>query len=199
MRDALSDPAGWRYIPDVVDDPGRCWAILHDEVAWTDQMRARRTASMGRPYNYAGATYPEAPWHPVVADLARQLEPLVEFRPTNCLLNLYPSGDHRIGWHADDVSILAPGTGIAIVSLGAVRTLQLRAGEPPAFSYVSLPLAAGSLLWMSQGLQATHKHGIKREVGAGPRLSLTFRRIIHQSPPVERPRWGDAIAGGESA
>lgn len=191
MSGRLTDATtGWCYTPGVVANPDELWAAVRDEVAWTDQMRARRTASMGRPYNYAGATYPEAPWHPAVWALAQQLAPDVGFEPTNCLLNLYPSGEHGMGWHADDVDILAPGTGIAIVSLGAVRTLQLRSGTAPEFEYCRLPLAHGSVLWMSQALQATHKHGIKREPGAESRASLTFRRIVRDSPPVERPRWG---------
>lgn len=189
MSEAREGP-GWRYVPGVVGDPEGLLEAVADEVDWTDQMRARRTASMGRPYNYAGASYPETGWHPAVWALAEQLAPLVGFLPTNCLLNQYPTGDHTIGWHADDVTILAPGTGIAIVSLGAVRTLQLRGGEAPAFEYTSLPLASGSLLFMSQELQHTHRHGIKRQPGAGLRVSLTFREIVRWSPPVDRPRWG---------
>ena len=143
MHEPRSDPAGWRYVPGVVADPERLWVVVRDEVPWTDQMRARRTASMGRPYNYAGATYPEARWHPAVWEVAERLAPEVGFTPTNCLLNFYPTGDHRMGWHADDVTILEPGTGIAIVSLGHVRTLQLRTGGANGFTYVSLPSRQG--------------------------------------------------------
>ncbi len=107
-------------------------------------------------------------------------------------MNRYPSGEHTIGWHTDDVSILAAGTAIAIVSLGALRTLQLRRGDGPDFAYTRLPLASGSLLVMSQGLQADHKHAIKREPGAGPRISLTFRHLTHAPPPVTTPRWSSA-------
>lgn len=182
--------APWGYRPDVVADADALFVTVRDEVAWTDQMRARRTASMGRPYNYAGASYPETRWHPAVWRLAEQLAPTIGFVPTNCLLNAYPSGDHTIGWHADDVDILEDGTGIAIVSLGAVRTLTLRHGGPPDFVYEGIELAPGSLFWMSAGLQATHKHGIRREPGAGARISLTFRRIVKDSPVVELRQWG---------
>ena len=188
----MSAGAPWRYVPGAVPDHEALFVRVRDEVAWTDQMRARRTASMGRPYNYAGANYPEAPFHPAVRLVADAIAPHVGFEPTNCLLNAYPTGEHTIGWHADDVTILASGTGIAIVSLGSARTLQLRAGEPGAFDYTPIRLEPGSLLWMSAALQATHKHGIKREPDAGPRISLTFRRIVRASPPVDRPRWGAA-------
>jgi len=182
--------APWAYRAGVIADPEALFAQVTEEVDWTDQMRARRTASMGRPYNYAGASYPEADWHPAVWQLAERLAPIVNFTPTNCLLNAYPTGDHRIGWHADDVDILETGTGIAIISLGAARTIQLRSGSSPDFIYEPVPLAPGSLFWMSPELQATHRHGIRREPGAGPRVSLTFRRIIRESPVVDRARWG---------
>lgn len=184
------DEAGWWLLEDVVPDPERLLQQVRDEVAWTDQMRARQTASMGIPYNYAGASYPEAPWHPAVRALALALAPQLGFEATNCLLNRYPTGRHTIGWHADDVDILAPGTGIGIVSLGATRTLRLRTGAAPDFAYTAIPLPAGSLLYLSAALQQTHRHCIKREDGASERISLTLRHLTHAPPPVQRPRWG---------
>lgn len=181
---------GWCYVEGVVADPQRLFEQVRDEVSWTRQMKSRQTASMGIPYNYAGASYPQAPWHPAVAALARQLVQRVGFEATNCLLNRYPTGRHTIGWHADDVSILAPGTGIAIVSLGAVRTLQLRSGSAPDFVYHRLPLAPGSLLLLSAELQAHTKHAMKAEPEAGERISLSFRQLTHASEVVDRPAWG---------
>ncbi|MEM6926977.1 MAG: alpha-ketoglutarate-dependent dioxygenase AlkB [Myxococcota bacterium] len=186
----LDCTAPFGYCPDAVADADALFATVCAEARWTDQMRARRTASMGRPYNYAGASYPESSWHPAVWALAEHLAPAIGFVPTNCLLNAYPTGDHTMGWHADDVDILEAGTGIAIVSLGASRTLSLRHGTPPDFVYERIRLAPGSLFWMSAGLQATHKHSIRREPEAGARISLTFRRIVRDSPIVERRPWG---------
>lgn len=174
------------------------FATVRDEVAWTQQMKARTTASMGIPYNYAGASYPEADWHPVVWALAEQVEAAFGFLPTNCLLNGYPTGDHAIGWHADDVTILAPHTGVVIISLGATRTLSLRSGGDGDFDYVHLPLEAGSVLHMTQALQLSHKHRIKRERGAGHRISLTFRHLTHAPPPVTAPRWSSVNPSGST-
>jgi len=183
----------WTYTEGFLAEPDALFAQMRDEVAWTQQMRSRQTASMGIPYNYAGASYPEAPWHPAVAALRDAVAQVVGFQPTNCLLNRYPTGDHTIGWHTDDVDILAPGTGIAIVSLGARRTLRLRGGtgaQGDPFTYELVPLEPGSLLVMSQALQASHKHAIKREPGAGERISLTLRHLTHAPPPVVLPPWG---------
>ena len=176
-----------------VADPDRLLHVVREEVRWTQQMRSRMTASMGIPYNYAGASYPEAPWHPSVEALRQRVAAMLGFEITNCLMNRYPTGDHSIGWHTDDTDILAPGTGIAIVSLGATRTLRLRSGtgvDSDPFVYTQVSLEPGSLLVMSQALQHTHKHCIKRESGAGERISLTFRHLTHAPPPVELPPWG---------
>jgi len=185
--------SGWSLREGFVADPDALLRAVLADVPWTAQMHSRRTASMGIPYNYAGASYPEAPWHPTVRRVADAVAALLSFDVTNALLNHYPTGDHTIGWHTDDVSILAPRTPIAIVSLGAVRTLQLRAGPDAsgAFDYTRVPLPPGSLFVMSQALQATHKHGIKRERGAGERVSLTFRHLTHASEVVTAPKWSD--------
>ncbi|MFT7621754.1 MAG: alkylated DNA repair dioxygenase AlkB [Myxococcota bacterium] len=168
----------WQYTADFVPNPDALFATVRDEVPWTQQMASRQTASMGRPYNYSGASYPVAPWHPAVADLARAVKAAVGFTPTNCLLNSYPTGQHSLGWHADDITILAPNTGIAIVSVGVERALGLRHGGPDEFTYQELPLAPGSLLYMSQAMQADWRHRLKRTPGAGHRISLSFRHII---------------------
>jgi len=185
---------GYALLPAVVPHPDRLLRTVLDEVPWTAQMHSRRTASMGIPYNYAGASYPEAPWHPAVRALADAVGERLGFTATNALLNHYPTGEHTIGWHSDDTTILAPGTPIAIVSLGAMRTMQLRTATPDAdgrFAYTKLPLPSGSLFVMTAALQATHKHGIKRERGAGERVSLTFRHLTHASEVVTAKRWSE--------
>lgn len=182
--------SGWSLHEGFVDDPDALFGIVRDEVEWTSQMKSRQTASMGIPYNYAGASYPEVAWHPALWDVAEKVEASFGFLPTNALLNRYPTGRHSIGFHADDVTILAPETGIVIVSLGAVRTMVLRRPEGDHFHYTRVPMPAGSVLHMTAALQRTHKHAIKREPGAGERISLTFRHLTHAPPPVDRPAWG---------
>ena len=141
-RSSMDDPF---RLDGFVSDPDRLLHVVREEVSWTQQMRSRMTASMGIPYNYAGASYPEAPWHPLVEALRQRVAATLGFEITNCLMNRYPTGDHSIVWHTDDTDILAPGTGIAIVSLGAARTLRLRAGtgsdsDPFVYTQVSLEL-----------------------------------------------------------
>jgi alkylated DNA repair dioxygenase AlkB len=181
-----------RYLPAFLSDPDALFATMRDEVPWTQQMRSRRTASMGVPYNYAGARYPVAEWHPAVAALLDRLEGQVGFRPTNCLLNYYPTGRHSLGWHADEVGILAPGTGIAILSLGVARVLRLRTETADGFHYDDRVLAPGSLLHMTAAMQADWKHALRRAPTDEPRISLTFRHIVvwESHPEPLAPQWG---------
>lgn len=169
------------YTPGVVADPAALFAHVRDAVPWTEQMASRKTASMGRPYNYKGASYPVTPWVPAIAELRDALTPRLGFEATNCLLNYYPTGRHSLGWHQDDVSILQPGTGIGIISLGVARPLRLRrpnAAAPNGFEYRAVLLEPGSLLFMSAAMQAVWQHALRRADTAEPRISLTFRRIV---------------------
>jgi len=185
-------PHGCRLTPDFLADHQRLLERLRDELDWTRHMRSRRTASMGVPYNYGGASYPVAPWHPAVRALADRVAPVAGFAPTNCLLNYYPTGRHSMGYHSDDTSILAEGTGVAIVSLGVTRELWLRAGLGPdaGFHYESLDLTGGSLLMMSAAMQAHWRHAIRRADTDAPRISLSFRHIVRwpETPPPVPPR-----------
>jgi alkylated DNA repair dioxygenase AlkB len=184
-------PDCW-YRADVVPDPEGLFAEVRDEVPWTEQMRSRKTASMGVPYNYAGARYPVAPWHPAVAALRDQIASIIGFTATNCLLNYYPTGRSSLGWHADDTTILEPGTGIAIVSLGVARVLRLRTTSAAGFKYDDRLLEPGSLLHMSASMQRDWKHALRRAETEAPRISLTLRHIVQWDahPAPLEPRWG---------
>jgi alkylated DNA repair dioxygenase AlkB len=166
------------WTPDFLPEPGRVLDAVRAEVTWLSLMASRQTASQGVPYNYSGASYPVAPWTPAVQAVRERVAAATGMEPSNCLINRYPTGRHSLGFHADDVDILEPGTPIAIVSLGATRTLRLRTTRDGGFVYVDRPLPAGSLLVMSQAMQATWRHAIRREPAEGERISLTFRRIV---------------------
>ena len=81
-----------------------------------------------------------------------------------------------MGFHADSVAELEPQTGVAIVSLGAVRALTFRQTRAREVQW-SQPLSHGSLLYMPAEIQADWQHGVLPQPGAGPRVSLTFRAL----------------------
>ena len=150
---------------------------LCTDIVWDGRMRARKTASFGAPYNYSGMTYPAVKMHDDLARVRDVLAKSLPFEPDNCLVNFYENGRSTMGFHYDGLDDLAPGTGVAIVSLGATRTLRFRRMDDRDVE-VSQPLVSGSLLYMPSEVQTQWKHGIPRETGAAARISLTFRQLI---------------------
>lgn len=166
-----------RCFTDFIPHADALFARLSAEVEWDQRMRARKTASFGVAYDYSGITYPELPMPPVLQEIAQQIAATLGFMPNNCLLNYYPDGNAAMGFHSDSSAELAPGTGVAIVSLGAQREMVFRWKADRSQETVC-PLVPGSLLYMSKEMQADWLHAILREEGCGARISLTFRQII---------------------
>lgn len=150
------------------------------ETVWDTRLQARQTATFGVPYNYSGMTYREVPLPSYIAEVCAQLVSVVGFLPNNCLANYYPTGDSTMGFHSDSTDELMPGTGVAIVSLGTIRTLRFRRIGDSTVTH-DFPLTHGSLLYMTAPVQTQWKHGIPPEGTTGPRISLTFRCVCRQA------------------
>jgi alkylated DNA repair dioxygenase AlkB len=164
-----------QYFPSVVADADAALALFVREVAWRDDMRARRTASFGVPYNYSGQAYPACAMPPVIAAIAARAESLSTHPFDNCLCNRYDTGEHTMGFHVDSYVGLVPGSRIAIASFGASRTLVFRSLD--RLHREAVVLEHGSILLMSEVTQRGWQHAIRREAGAGLRISATFRRF----------------------
>lgn len=153
------------------------FVALSTTVAWDMRMHSRKTASFGKPYNYSGISYPKAPMHPLLVPVVDLLEARLGFRPNNCLLNFYQSGEATMGFHSDSTAELIAGTGIAIVSLGAQRSITFQSKHDKKEEY-EYPLASGSLIYMSPQIQEDWRHAIRKQPEASGRISLTFRQIV---------------------
>ncbi|MTW09381.1 alpha-ketoglutarate-dependent dioxygenase AlkB [Pseudoduganella eburnea] len=150
---------------------------LKHSVAWDERMKARKTASFGVAYDYSQISYPEIPMPAKLQAICEEIEAALGFLPNNCLLNYYEDGLSSMGFHSDSSEELAHGTGVAIISLGAVRiiTFRSKADKSAEFNY---PLPSGSLLYMTKEIQDHWLHSIPKSVNAGERISLTFRAIV---------------------
>lgn len=96
-------------------------------------------------------------------------------------LCFYRTGDDSIAWHGDKVGpAIDRDTMVAIVSVGAARTLAVRSrsgGEVRRF-----PVGHGDLLVMGGSCQRTHEHAIaKTKKAVGPRISIQFRPVWSRS------------------
>ncbi|MCU1475486.1 MAG: repair protein [Subtercola sp.] len=90
-------------------------------------------------------------------------------------LCFYRTGDDSVAWHGDRVGrLIDRDTMVAIVSVGAERTLSLRpkgGGEVRRFV-----VSHGDLVVMGGSCQRTHEHAIlKTKQAVGPRISIQFR------------------------
>ncbi len=166
-----------RYIDAFIDSPEQLVESLQACVTWDERMKARKTASFGASYNYSQISYLPQPMLPALDAICARLSQTLRFMPNNCLLNFYPDGDASMGFHSDSTEGLSPGTGVAIVSLGSVRSIVFRKKTDRALDLV-YPLGIGSLLYMPDDVQHDWLHAIPKAPGAGERISLTFRSIL---------------------
>lgn len=168
---------GITYLENFIDHPATLFDYLSVTVNWDERMSARKTASYGKAYNYSQIAYPYQEVLPELQAIIDQLEPVIGFKANNCLINYYANGSSKMGYHSDRTDILEPGTGIAIVSVGASRTLKFRNINDPEL-FRSYELTAGSMVYMSQELQTQWQHALPKSKTEQARISLTFRQII---------------------
>jgi alkylated DNA repair dioxygenase AlkB len=151
--------------------------FLEQNVNWDARMTVRKTASYGVAYNYSQMSYPFQEMLPALEKICDDLNTAIGFKPNNCLINYYANGSSKMGFHSDQTDILEQGTGVAIISLGAVRTLRFRNIDNQQ-NMVNFQLDSGSLLYMTQDVQNKWQHAIPKSDDDQPRISLTLRKII---------------------
>ena len=128
-------------------------------------------------YTYSNTTKQALAWTKELLDLKQIVEKLTETKFNSCLLNLYHGGNEGIGWHSDDEESLEPNSTIASLSLGAERKFSFKHKQTK--QTISLLLEHGSLLIMRDATQTNWLHSLpKSKTIAGPRINLTFRKMI---------------------
>jgi alkylated DNA repair dioxygenase AlkB len=133
-------------------------------------------------YRYSGVCLQPTPWTKTLLRVKQRVERLTRLAFNSLLLNYYRDGNDGMGMHSDDERELGERPAIASLSLGEKRDLILRHRFRKDLDSVRLPLASGSLLLMQGPTQQNWRHGInKLKRPCGPRINLTFRRIL--SPP----------------
>jgi len=163
---------------------------LIDEVPWRSEsivlwgrkhLQPRLTAWYGDAdarYRYSGINLEPLPWSSTLAQIKGRIECFGgEFN--SVLLNFYRDNNDSMGNHSDDEPELGDEPRIASVSLGQERTFVMRHKSRRDLSPVRLRLRSGSLLLMQGPTQRFWTHAIPKEsVRCGPRINLTFRRIL---------------------
>ena len=133
----------------------------------------------GSNYTYSGITLRPLPWTDLLLDIRRRVETATSAEFNSVLLNYYRDNRDSMGFHSDDEAELGQNPTIVSLSLGEERTLVLKHRTNKLAKPVRLRLESGSLLLMKGETQRYWKHGIAKETRrCGPRINLTFRRIV---------------------
>jgi alkylated DNA repair dioxygenase AlkB len=133
----------------------------------------------GKNYTYSGINLSPLPWTPALLDIKSRVEAVARTDFNSVLLNYYRDRRDSMGLHSDDEPELGERPILASLSLGEERTFILKHKSEKALKPVRVKLASGSLLLMKGETQRYWKHGIDKETRpCGPRVNLTFRRIL---------------------
>jgi len=135
-------------------------------------------ASNAKPYSYSGITMNPRPMTRLMETLRDRVHQVSSNTFTTVLLNLYRNGKDSNGWHADDEKELGKNPVIASLSFGAERYFHLKHKKDKNLR-LKIPLKSGSLLIMEGETQTHWLHQVAKTARpVGPRINLTFRRII---------------------
>lgn len=136
-------------------------------------------ADSGLEYRYSRKTYTGLAWTPLLGLLRDIAETLAQSPLNSVLANLYRDGNDSMGMHADDEPELGLEPVIVSMSFGATRRFIMKHRTRKDLPTVEIPLQDSSVLIMRAATQHHWLHGIKKETRpVGPRVNLTFRRII---------------------
>lgn len=165
---------------------------LYHEIAWQEEeytiygkaTKAPRLMAWygdaGANYNYSGIRHISQPWTATLLSIRASIKEKTGFDFNSVLANLYRDGRDSMGWHADKEKELGENPVIASVSLGAVRKFSLRHNKQK--DTLALYLDHGSLLIMQGETQHAWKHALPKTTrDLGPRINLTFRKILTQA------------------
>ena len=136
----------------------------------------------GQVYKYSGIRLVALPWTKLLSELRETIERITTAEFNSVFMNLYRDHNDAMGFHSDDEKELGPDPTIASVSFGATRAFIMKHKTRDDLSSLRIPLESGSVLLMRGKTQRFWKHGILKERRpCGPRVNLTFRRILHHA------------------
>lgn len=129
-------------------------------------------------YSYSGIQLVPLAWTPLLAQIRSDIESATGQFFNSVLLNYYRDGHDGMGWHSDDETSLGMNPVIVSLSLGATRRFQLRHRDHHQLKQ-EIGLVTGSVLIMEAATQHHWQHCVPKESSSiGPRINLTFRRIL---------------------
>jgi len=180
VRRIVLDNGAWIDIrPEWVANSDELFERLALGVPWHADKREmfERVVAVPRLVSWfgAGATFPDPILSTAQARLNEYYRAPAEQTLITAGLCFYRTGDDSVAWHGDRVgSAINRDTMVAIVSVGAARTLSIR--PKGGGDTLKFPLGHGDLIVMGGSAQRTYEHAIlKTRQALGPRISIQFR------------------------
>jgi alkylated DNA repair dioxygenase AlkB len=170
--DAIQDPLDMmnRIIEEVEFTTGE---VIVFGKAWEERRLTSLHGESTGVFNYSNKDMKILPLTPVLVELQDIVKMHTGTHYDTMLLNLYRTGNDKIGLHADKVKGM-DNTDISSVSLGAERTFRVKnnAGQ----TVFSEKLESGSLFRMTGTFQQRYKHEVPQEKRiCEKRLNITLR------------------------
>lgn len=165
------------YTPAFVDAAtAQAWFDeLREVVPWRTERRQMYDREVDVPRLLGSFRLDDGALPAAIAAARMHVEAATRERYTGVGLNRYRDGNDSVAPHHDHFHELVPGHPIALLSLGAVRTMQIRSQQAPRRA-LDVELEPGSLLVMSYDTQRHWLHGVaKTKRAVGERISLAFR------------------------
>lgn len=148
---------------------------LHGGIAWRSQRRMMYERMLDVPRLTAHFRLDDPALPPPLGEAAACVRASVGAPFTSVGLNLYRDRHDSVAPHNDHLDEIVRGQPIVLLSLGATRTMTIRAKRPPR-RVLRLELEPGSLLLMDYAIQLHYDHAIpKQRAVVGPRISAAFR------------------------
>jgi alkylated DNA repair dioxygenase AlkB len=173
---------GIRYLPGVVDAAcaERWFDAIRVAVDWHSERRPMYDRIVDVPRLTGGFALDDPALPPALDEAAQVVRDALGVAFTHVGLNYYRDGRDSVAPHNDKLHSIVPGFPIALLSLGAMRRMDIREKEPAAPGAKRrswrIELEAGSLLVMSHVSQLHFDHGIPKVAApVGPRISCAFR------------------------
>jgi alkylated DNA repair dioxygenase AlkB len=156
------------------------FAELRAGVDWHAQRRMMYDREVDVPrlmatFRLDSQTPPEGNVPAAILETARRVTEAVKAPFNSVGLNLYRDGNDSVAPHNDHLDEIRKGFPIALLSLGAVRRMDIRAKAAPKRT-IHVDLEPGSLFVMDYATQIHYTHAVpKIDEPVGERISLAFR------------------------
>lgn len=135
--------------------------------------------SADKEYSYSGIKLYRNDWDVNLGLIKDEIQSILAEDFNGCLCNLYRNGRDYAAWHSDDEDSLGRNPIIASASFGEARKFVLKHKHDKSCEKVEIELQDKSLLVMKGATQHYWKHQLNKTARkVGPRINLTFRRII---------------------